>query len=103
MAEQGNVFQREFVTNLLVSDQKRYLEKISGVGNRYLTPIDEQQMDVLLLVQYTDIANSLSCAREKVLHFSAVGFDNKNCEWAVASFFLREVESANKVQQIVVS
>ena len=77
MAERGNVLLSEFASKLLVSDQKRYLEMMVGVENRYLTLIDEQQMDVLLLVQCTDIANQLFCAGEKVLHFSAVDFDNK--------------------------
>ena len=47
----------EFASNLFVSDKKRYLEKIVGVGNHHLTPVDEQQMPVLLLVQRVDIVN----------------------------------------------
>ena len=47
----------EFASNLFVSNKKRYPEKIIGDGNYHLTPIDEQQMAVLLLVQCTDIVN----------------------------------------------
>ena len=57
MAERGNVLLSEFASSLFVSDKKRYLEKIIGVGNHHLTPLDEQQMAVLLLVQRTDIVN----------------------------------------------
>ena len=57
MAERRNVLLREFASNLFVSDKKRYLEKFIGVRNHHLTPIDEQQMAVLLLVQRTDIVN----------------------------------------------
>ena len=47
----------EFASNLFVSDKETYLEKIIGVGNDHLTPIDEQQIAALLLVQCTDIVN----------------------------------------------
>ena len=43
---------------VFLSDKKRYLEKIIGVGNHdFQHKIDEQQMAVLLLVQRTDIVN----------------------------------------------
>ena len=76
MAEPGNGLLSELDSDLFVSDKKGYLEKIVGVGNNHLTPIDEQQMAVLLLVQHTNIVNYLSCAVEKFVHYSAVGFDN---------------------------
>ena len=57
MAVRGNVLLSDFASNLLVSDKKRYLDKIIGVGNCYFIPIDEQQMEVLLQVQRTDIVN----------------------------------------------
>ena len=57
MAVRFIVLLSEFASNLLVKDKKRYLEKIIGDGNHYLIPIDEQQMEVLLLVQSTDIVN----------------------------------------------
>ena len=78
MAERGNVLLSEFASNLFVSNKKRYPEKIIGVGNHHLTLIDQGQMAVLLLVQCTDMVNSLSCAGEKFVHFSAVGFDDIN-------------------------
>ena len=54
MAVRGNVLLSEFASNLLLSDKKSYLE-IIDVGNHYLILINEQQMEVLLLVQCTDI------------------------------------------------
>ena len=57
MTVQGNVSLSEFASNSLLSDRKRYLDKIIGVGNHYLLPIYEQQMEVLLLVQRTGIVN----------------------------------------------
>ena len=48
MAERGNVLLSEFTSNLLVSDKKRYLEKIGGGGNHHLIPIKEQQMDCFI-------------------------------------------------------
>ena len=70
----------DFASNLFVSDKKRDLEKVIGVGNHHLTRIDEQQMAdfyCLLDVLRTDIVK-LSRACEKFVHFSAVGFDNIN-------------------------
>ena len=57
MVVRGNVLLSDFGSNLLVSDKKRYLNKIIGVGNHYLIRIDVQQMEVLLQVQRTDIVN----------------------------------------------
>ena len=57
MAKRGNILLSELASNLLVSAKKRYLKKIIGVGNHYLKVINEQQMEVLMLVQCTDIVN----------------------------------------------
>ena len=76
MAQQVNIVLSKFASNLFVNTKKRYLEKIIRVRNHHLTPIDLQQMAVLLLVQRTDIANKLSSPGETIVHFSEVGFDN---------------------------
>ena len=49
----------EYARGLLVSDRRRYLEKITGVGDPYLIPHNELQTDVLPPVQCTDIFNYL--------------------------------------------
>ena len=59
----GNILLIEFASTLLVRDENRYLEKIVGVENHYLTPIDVLQTDVLLPVQCTDIFNYLGLAK----------------------------------------
>ena len=49
----------EYTSNLSVSNKRRYLDKIRGVGDPYLIPTNELQIDVLPPVQCTDIFNYL--------------------------------------------
>ena len=70
MAERSNVLLSEFTSNLSVSNKRRYLEKVRGVGDPYLIPTNELQIDVLPPVQCTDIFNYLVLG--KFLHFAAV-------------------------------
>ena len=58
MAKRDDVLS-EYVRGLLVSDRKKYLEKIAGVGDPYLIPRNKLWTDVLPPVQCTDIFNTL--------------------------------------------
>ena len=49
----------EYTRGLLVSDRRRYLEKIAGVGDPYLIPHNYLWTNVLPSVQCTDIFNYL--------------------------------------------